>query len=127
MKIKPIALAVSCVPLIILPVSPSNAELLTQSPSTLQEVIVSSSRTAMPVSQVGSSVTVIEAEEIQQRGYISVVDLLRTQPGIATSRNGGPGQVATIRIRGEEGFRTQVRLDGMKLADPTGTQVGPQA
>jgi vitamin B12 transporter len=127
MKIKPIALAVSCVPLIILPVSPSNAELLTQSPSTLQEVIVSSSRTAMPLSQVGSSVTVIEAEEIQQRGYISVVDLLRTQPGIATSRNGGPGQVATIRIRGEEGFRTQVRLDGMKLADPTGTQVGPQA
>ncbi|MDF1830948.1 MAG: TonB-dependent receptor, partial [Porticoccaceae bacterium] len=54
-------------------------------------------------------------------------DLLRTQPGIATSRNGGPGQVATVRIRGEEGFRTQVRLDGMKLADPTGTQVGPQA
>ena len=127
MKIKPIALAVLCAPLVILQVSPSSAQPLTQSPPTLQEVIVSSSRTAMPVSQVGSSVTVIEAEEIQQRGYTSVVDLLRTQPGIATSRNGGPGQVATIRIRGEEGFRTQIRLDGMKLSDPTGTQVGPQA
>lgn len=126
MKMKPIALAVLCLSPVILQVSPSYAE-PPQSSSTLQEVIVSSSRTAMPLSQVGSSVTVIDAEEIQQRGYISVVDLLRTQPGIATSRNGGPGQVATIRIRGEEGFRTQVRLDGMKLADPTGTQVGPQA
>ena len=127
MKIKPIALAVSCLSPVILQVSPSYGEPSPQSPSALHEVIVSSSRTAMSVSQVGSSVTVIDAEEIQQRGYISVVDLLRTQPGIATSRNGGPGQVATIRIRGEEGFRTQVRLDGMKLADPTGTQVGPQA
>jgi vitamin B12 transporter len=126
MKMKPMALAVLCLSPVILQVSPSYAE-PPQSSSTLQEVIVSSSRTAMPLSQVGSSVTVINAEEIQQRGYISVVDLLRTQPGIATSRNGGPGQVATIRIRGEEGFRTQVRLDGMKLADPTGTQVGPQA
>lgn len=127
MKITPIALVVSCLSPVILQVSPSYSEPSSQSPSTLHEVIVSSSRTAMPLSQVGSSVTVIDAEEIQQRGYFSVVDLLRTQPGIATSRNGGPGQVATIRIRGEEGFRTQVRLDGMKLADPTGTQVGPQA
>ena len=127
MKIKPIALAVSCLSPVILQVSPSYGEPSPQTSSTLHEVIVSSSRTAMPLSQVGSSVTVIGAEEIQQRGYISVVDLLRTQPGIATSRNGGPGQVAAIRIRGEEGFRTQVRLDGMKLADPTGTQVGPQA
>lgn len=127
MKIKPIALAVSCLSPLILQVSPSYGESSPQSPSTLHEVIVSSSRIAMPLSQVGSSVTVIDAEEIQQRGYTSVVDLLRTQPGIATSRNGGPGQVATIRIRGEEGFRTQVRLDGIKLADPTGTQVGPQA
>ena len=127
MKIKPIALAVSCLSPVILQVSPSYGEPSPQTSSTLHEVIVSSSRTAMPLSQVGSSVTVVDAEEIQQRGYISVVDLLRTQPGIATSRNGGPGQVAAIRIRGEEGFRTQVRLDGMKLADPTGTQVGPQA
>lgn len=127
MKIKPIALAASCLSPVILQVSPSYGEPSPQSPSALHEVIVSSSRTVMPLSQVGSSVTVIDAEEIQQRGYISVVDLLRTQPGIATSSNGGPGQVAAIRIRGEEGFRTQVRLDGMKLADPTGTQVGPQA
>ena len=127
MKIKPIALAVLCFSPVILQISPSYSEPSSQSPSTLHEVIVSSSRTAMPLSQVGSSVTVIDAEEIQQRGYFSVVDLLRTQPGIATSRNGGPGQVAAIRVRGEEGFRTQVRLDGMKLADPTGTQVGPQA
>ena len=78
MKIKPIALVVSCLSPVILQVSPSYSEPSSQSPSTLHEVIVSSSRTAMPLSQVGSSVTVIDAEEIQQRGYIPLVDLLRT-------------------------------------------------
>ena len=128
MKIKPIALAVSCLLPAEMLASPSYGEdLAPQTSTALHEVIVSSSRVPMPLSQIGSSVTVIDAEEIQQRGYISVVDLLRTQPGIAVSNNGGRGQVATVRIRGEEGFRTQIRLDGMKLSDPTGTQVGPQA
>ncbi len=137
MKIKPIVLAVSSLLPAVLSVSPSYGDDLSLpaqssvlSPAlspALREVIVSSSRVAMPLSQVGSSVTVIDAEEIQQRGYISVVDLLRTQPGVAASSNGGPGQAAAVRIRGEEGFRTQIRLDGMKLSDPTGTQVGPQA
>ncbi|MEZ0121652.1 MAG: TonB-dependent receptor plug domain-containing protein [Candidatus Reddybacter sp.] len=128
MKIKPIALVVSCLSPAVLQVSPSyGEELSSQTSSTLHEVIVSSSRVSMPLSQVGSSVTVIDAEEIQRRGYTSLTNLLRTQPGVATSSNGGPGQVTAIRIRGEEGFRTQVRLDGMKLADPTGTQVGPRA
>ncbi|MBQ0719863.1 MAG: TonB-dependent receptor [Gammaproteobacteria bacterium] len=127
MKIKSISLALSCLLPAVMPASPSYAEALpAPDSSTLHEVIVSSSRVAMPLSQVGSSVTVIDAEEIQQRAYISVVDLLRTQPGVAASSNGGLGQVATVRIRGEEGFRTQVRLDGMKLSDPTGPQVGPR-
>ncbi|RLA44197.1 MAG: TonB-dependent receptor, partial [Gammaproteobacteria bacterium] len=94
--------------------------------TTLNEVIVTSSRVPMHLSQVGSSVTVIEAEEIQLRGYTSLVDILRTQPGVAASSSGGAGKAATVRIRGEEGFRTLVRLDGMELSDPTGTQVGPQ-
>ncbi len=127
MKIKPIALTVSCLLPALLQVNPSYGDESPQTSSSLHEVIVSSSRTEMPLSQVGSSVTVIDAEEIQQRGYISVVDLLRTQPGVAASSNGGPGQVAAVRIRGEEGFRTLIRLDGMELSDPTGTQVGPQA
>lgn len=128
MKLQVITWAVSCllVPSI-LQVNPVTAETVSdQAQSSLQEIIVTSSRVAMPLSQVGSSVSTIDAEEIQLRGYNSLTDLLRTQPGVAASSNGGPGQVATVRIRGEEGYRTLVRLDNMELSDPTGTQVGPQ-
>jgi len=126
MKKQTIALAVSCLLPAVAQASPSHhEELSSPASSSLQEVIVSSSRVAMHLSQVGSSVTVIDAEEIQQRGYTSLVDLLRTQPGVAAS-NSGAGQAASVRIRGEEGFRTLIRLDGMELSDPTGTQVGPQ-
>src|SRR5690606_23609218 len=40
--------------------------------------------------------------------------------------SGGPGKATNIRIRGEEGFRTLMIFDGMRLSDPSSTQVGPQ-
>ncbi len=125
-----IALAVSCLLSGVVQAEPSHgAESAdgSEASSTLNEVIVSSSRVPMHLSQVGSSVTVIDAAEIQQRGYASLADLLRTQPGVAASNSGGMGKASAIRIRGEEGFRTLIRFDGMELSDPTGTQVGPQA
>ncbi len=123
-----IALAVSCLLSGVVQAEPSHgAEAASSNASTLNEVIVSSSRVPMHLSQVGSSVTVIDAAEIQQRGYASLVDLLRTQPGVAASNSGGMGKASAIRIRGEEGFRTLIRFDGMELSDPTGTQVGPQS
>ncbi|MFT5082138.1 MAG: vitamin B12 transporter [Lentisphaeria bacterium] len=92
----------------------------------LEEVVVTSSRTATPLREVGVSVTVVELEEIQLRGYSSLVDVLRSQPGITASNAGGPGKVSTVRIRGEEGFRTLVMIDGVSVSDPTSPQVGPQ-
>ena len=134
MKKTNIALAVSCLLSAVVQAEPSTgaaaphgSEAAPSSSPTLNEVIVSSSRVPMHLGQVGSSVTVIDALEIQQRGYASLADLLRTQPGVAVSNSGGMGKASAIRIRGEEGFRTLIRLDGMELSDPTGTQVGPQA
>ncbi|MBL4780798.1 MAG: TonB-dependent receptor [Porticoccaceae bacterium] len=134
MKKTNIALAVSCLLSGVVQAEPSagaaaphGSEAAPSNSSTLHEVIVSSSRVPMHLGQVGSSVTVIDALEIQQRGYASLADLLRTQPGVAVSNSGGMGKASAIRIRGEEGFRTLIRLDGMELSDPTGTQVGPQA
>ena len=91
----------------------------------LEEVVVTSSRIEMPLSRIGTSISVIDGAEIELRGYSSLTDVLRTQPGIAVSGSGGVGKVTTLRVRGEEGFRTLVVVDGIKLADPTAPQVGP--
>src|SRR5690606_25751656 len=36
------------------------------------------------------------------------------------------GKTTSLRIRGEEGFRTLTIMDGLRLSDPSAPQVGPQ-
>lgn len=91
----------------------------------MEEVIAVSSRIETPLREVGTAVSVITAEDIQLRGYSSIADVLRTQPGIAVTNTGGAGKTTALRIRGEEGYRTLVMIDGVDVSDPTGTQVGP--
>ena len=92
----------------------------------LQEIVVIASRTPTPLRQVGASVSVVDRAEIQLRGSPSVADLLRTEPGLSVSNTGGPGKQTSLRVRGEEGYRTLILIDGIKMSDPTGTQVMPQ-
>ncbi|MFT6052499.1 MAG: vitamin B12 transporter [Halioglobus sp.] len=92
----------------------------------LEEIVITSSRIPMAMRKIGTSVSVITSDEIQQRGFNSLVDILRSQPGIAVSNSGGPGKATALRIRGEEGFRTLMLLDGIDISDASSTQVGPR-
>lgn len=85
-------------------------------PDTLTVV---ATRVAVPVAQVGQSVTVIDAATIAQRQRDTVADLLLQTPGVALTRNGGLGQTTTIRIRGAESAQTAVLIDGVKVNDPS--------
>jgi vitamin B12 transporter len=87
--------------------------------------VVTASRIETPLRQVGAAVSVITGENVRLRGYNSMADVLRTQPGIAVSSAGGVGKTTTLRIRGEDGFRTLALIDGVKISDPTAPQVGP--
>lgn len=91
-----------------------------------EEIIVTSSLIPIPLRQIGTSVSVITETEIDAHGNLSLVDILRQMPAIATSNNGGAGKATSLRIRGEEGFRTLTIFDGMRLSDPASTQVGTQ-
>ncbi len=94
--------------------------------STIEEIIVTSNRIPVPLKQIATSVTVVTEADIDARGNLSIVDVLRQMPAIATSSNGGAGKSTALRIRGEEGFRTLTILDGIRLSDPSTTQIGPQ-
>lgn len=93
----------------------------------LEEVVVTASKVDVQLREIAASVSIINNQEIELRGYQTVADLLRTQPGVAVSNSGGQGKQTSIRIRGEESYRTLVVIDGIDVSDPTGTQMGPQS
>lgn len=84
----------------------------------LDPVVVTATRTELPLSQVGSAVTVITAEELEQQQIRLVSDALRAVPGLAVNRTGAVGQLTQLRIRGAEGNHTLVLIDGMEVNDP---------
>jgi vitamin B12 transporter len=100
------------------------APCIAQDESRMEEVIVSSSRVPMPLRQVGTAVSVVTEFEIRQLGSSGLADVLRTTPSVSVNSNGGAGSPTTLRIRGEEGFRTLVLYDGMDISDASGTQGG---
>ena len=92
----------------------------------IEETVITASRVEMPLRRVGSTISVISGEDIEARGHASLVDVLRSEPSVSVTSNGGLGKSTSLRIRGEAGFRTLVLVDGVDISDPTGTQVGPQ-
>jgi vitamin B12 transporter len=92
----------------------------------LEEVIVTSSRVEMPLRQVGTSVSALDADDIQALGFNSMLDVLRTLPSVGISNTGGAGKVSTLRIRGEEGYRTLVIMDGIDISDTSSPQFLPR-
>jgi vitamin B12 transporter len=92
----------------------------------LEETVVTSSRIATPLRQIGTSVSVITQEEITALGFNSLPDILRTQPSIGVTNNGGAGKATSVRVRGEEGYRTKVLLDGIDISDTSTPQTTPR-
>jgi vitamin B12 transporter len=90
-----------------------------------EEIVVTSSIVAQPRRQIGTAVSVVDAEEIELRGYEGLADVLRTQTGIAVSNSGGAGKATAVSIRGEDSFRTLLMIDGVKALDPSAPQVTP--
>ncbi|WP_176491107.1 MULTISPECIES: TonB-dependent siderophore receptor [Microbulbifer] len=92
----------------------------------LEQLSVTASRTEIPKAELGVSVSVLTRVDIERLGYASLLDVIRTLPGVSVSNNGGPGKVSAVYLRGESQFRTLVLLDGVNIADPANTQVAAQ-
>ena len=86
-----------------------------------ETIVVAATRTEAPASQVGASVTVFTAEDLDRRRVPLVADLLRGTPGAAVVRTGAPGGVTSLFVRGGESSYNKVLLDGIPLNDPGGT------
>ncbi len=113
----------------LLPIAVTTGAVLLSTPSSAQqsedveEIIVTSSRVPIPLRQIGTSVSVLDEFEIEARGNLQLADVLRQMPAVGSSSNGGIGKNTTVRIRGEEGFRTLTNIDGIRLQDPSAPQI----
>src|SRR2546422_10809183 len=62
-------------------------------PQVLEEVVVTATKTPVPVSQLTSAVEIITGEELEQKKIPMVVDALRLAQGLSVFQSGGPGTV----------------------------------
>jgi vitamin B12 transporter len=81
--------------------------------------VISPTRTAQPASQTASSVTVITREQIERSGQTNVAEVLRGTMGVDVVRQGGPGGLTSVFLRGANSQHTKVLLDGIPLNDPS--------
>ncbi len=80
-----------------------------------ETIIVTATRTEIPLSDAIVPVTVISREDIELSLAKDLAELLRFQAGIDIGRNGGPGQATSVFMRGTESNHTLVLIDGVRM------------
>jgi len=83
------------------------------------EVVVSATKTPVPVTQVTSAVEVITDEDLKGRQIRTVADALRLSQGLTVFSNGGPGTSTSVRIRGSNSDQVLVLIDGAIMNSAT--------
>jgi vitamin B12 transporter len=84
-----------------------------------ERVTVTATKVDVPSTKVGSALSVITVEELEDKQIRLVVDALRTVPGLDVRRTGGPGSVTSLFIRGNDSDHTLVLVDGVEMNDPS--------
>jgi len=98
------------------PAAPALAQLDEEPPERV--LITASLLGAVRTDLLGSSATILDPIELENRQTRIVSDVLRDVPGVAVNRLGPVGQYTQIRLRGAEGDHTLALIDGIKVSDP---------
>ena len=79
------------------------------------QVVVSASLGAALVPEIGSSVSLVDRREIENRGAQNAYEVVREIPGIEVSQAGRRGGVTGVYIRGGESKYNAVMVDGISM------------
>ena len=88
-------------------------------PNRFDNVVVTATRSAQPLDDTLAQVVVITRDEIAAAGLASLPELLQRKGGIEIRATGGPGQPASVFIRGASGAHTLVLVDGQRVGSAT--------
>ncbi len=80
-----------------------------------EPVVVSATRTDIPLDQSPASVSVISSEDLDHKQIERVSDALREVPGLNVVQTGTPGQLTSVFMRGLPSQDMQVLLDGIPI------------
>lgn len=86
-------------------------------PVVLPPVTVSATTLPTSVNQIGNTVTVITAEDIEREQRRTVADLLNNVPGLQVVQNGSPGTQTSVFVRGTNSNHVKVLIDGIDASD----------
>ncbi|MDB4768048.1 TonB-dependent receptor [Flavobacteriaceae bacterium] len=84
----------------------------------LKEVVVSSGRIDVPLSENSRTLVIIGKSEIKNAAATNLADLLQSVAGVDVRRRGAGGQQADLYIRGGSFDQTLLLIDGIKVYDP---------
>lgn len=86
--------------------------------SKAETMVVTGTRTPRPRAKIGSTISVIDHEELSRNQDFLVVDALKRVPGITVRRSGNrPGTSTSVFIRGSDSDQTLVLVDGVRVQD----------
>jgi vitamin B12 transporter len=81
--------------------------------------VIGATRLPTPEDQLGTSVTVITGDQIEQKQQRTLPEVLRDVPGLNVVQNGSPGGFASVFMRGANANQTKVLIDGVDVSDPS--------
>ncbi len=84
-------------------------------PTQLPDVSITATRIAQPISQIGNTVTIISAQQIDDQKIQQTSDALREVPGVQVTQSGGPGTITDVSIRGSSTSQVVTLLDGVEV------------
>ncbi len=82
-----------------------------------EQVVVTASGTPQTPGETSKAIAVIDRAEAERRDAFSLTDVVGLVAGVRAQQTGGPGQLASIHIRGMRDVDTAVLVDGLRLRD----------
>ena len=83
----------------------------------IDTLLVTGTRIEQTAAETGSTVRVIDAEQIEALGFSHALDAIARAPGVTVNQNGSFGGSASVRIRGASSDQTLVLSDGVSVND----------
>ncbi|MEE4354916.1 MAG: TonB-dependent receptor [Desulfococcaceae bacterium] len=85
----------------------------------MNTVVVTASRAEIPLSRVSKSISVVSRKDMEDARQYFLPEMIDNVPGVYLKRNGGPGRISRINMRGAKYQYTQFQYNGIPLKDAT--------
>jgi vitamin B12 transporter len=77
--------------------------------------VVTPTRMEQPLDSVGTTVSVVGSQQIQEQQIHATGDVLRQVPGVEVNQSGSPGSQTDVSIRGSSAAQTLILVDGVNV------------